>query len=276
MLKFTRQPYPFYYEGKSLLAIMGLLFLMTFIFNYAFEPFNVTYAEHKMDYIWISAIHSLTPAIAIFFLSLAGIALKVEAKWNIWKEALFISFFFLTVGIIQFLIRDLIYDNANNWSWQYLLEEVKNTFMVGSLFAAILLPINFNRLNTQNIRNARVLNDTITEESQASTPKNIIRIEETELDLTQFIFAKAEGNYLEIHLNNHPKKLIRATLKNLETLLANHSHLIKTHRSYLVNSNYIEKVTGNAQGYQLLIKNHKVPVSRNMIEDFNKKFNRRS
>jgi DNA-binding LytR/AlgR family response regulator len=106
--------------------------------------------------------------------------------------------------------------------------------------------------------------------------EDIIKINDLELDLEQFMFAKSEGNYLEIYLNkqNPNKVLIRITLKNFEALLKTYPNIIKTHRSYLVNSNCIEKLKGNAQGYQLHINKYIVPVSRNMIANFNLRMKR--
>ncbi|WP_299159034.1 LytTR family DNA-binding domain-containing protein [uncultured Tenacibaculum sp.] len=266
------QPYPFYYQGKSLKIILLLFFLMTFLFNYAFEPFNVEYTEHKMNYFWITLIHSLTPVIILSFLFIIGSIWKLEEKWNVVKEAFLIFSFFLMVGLVQFLIRDLIYDNPNNWSLQYLYEEIRNTFLVGTLFVLILIPLNFNRLNTKHGNRATLLNNAIGDKLTTEYPKtNNIKVNDFEFNNNQFLFAKAEGNYTEVYLNaqNPTKKLIRTTLKNLETLLQAHPNILKTHRSYLVNCNYIEKIEGNAQGYQLHIGNYKVPVSRNKIQKFN-------
>ncbi len=225
-----------------------------------------------MNYFWVSIIHSLTPAIVLYALSIVGKVLKLEDKWKIVKEAFLIFLFFLIVGLVQFLIRDIIYDNVNNWSWHYLYEEIRNTFLVGTLFITILIPINFNRLNTKNINSANALNYNIKDISLVTKQvKNSIKIDDLELDINQFMFAKSEGNYLEIYLNkqNPNKVLIRVTLKNLEALLKTYPNIIKTHRSYLINSNYIEKINGNAQGYQLHINKYIVPVSRNMIANFN-------
>ncbi|WP_298481288.1 LytTR family DNA-binding domain-containing protein [uncultured Maribacter sp.] len=245
---------------------------MTFFFNYAFEPFNVEYSEHKMNYFWISIIHSITPVFVLFTISIVYKLLKLENKWNIAKEAVFIFIFFLTVGLIQFLIRDIIYENKNNWSLYYLYDEIRNTFLIGSLFVIILTPFNFNRLNAKHKNNASSLNITLN-----NTPKTTnqvdakIKINDFEIEIHLFMFAKSEGNYIEIYLNkkSQNKKLVRSTLKNLETLFKIYPNIIKTHRSYLVNSNYIENIKGNAQGYQLKINHHIVPVSRNMIKHFN-------
>ncbi|MFL3662109.1 MAG: LytTR family transcriptional regulator DNA-binding domain-containing protein [Polaribacter sp.] len=55
------------------------------------------------------------------------------------------------------------------------------------------------------------------------------------------------------------------------------SKILKSHRSYLVTINYVDTVSGNAQGYKLPLKNYseKIPVSRNMISTFNTKMNNR-
>jgi len=245
---------------------------MTFFFNYVFEPFNVEYSEHKMNYFWVSMIHSLTPTIVLYVLSIIGKALKLEDEWSVLKEALLISLFFLVIGLVQFLIRDIIYDNENNWSLHYLYEEIRNTFLVGTLFVTILIPINFNRLKTKHSNSANTLNIAINDSSSVTNQvKSSIKIDDFELEIDQFMFAKSEGNYLEIYLNkqHQNKELIRTTLKNLETLLKTYPNIIKTHRSYLVNSNYIEKINGNAQGYKLHIAKYIIPVSRNMIANFN-------
>jgi len=37
---FLSQPYHFYYEGKTFLTLLGLLFVMAMAFNLLFEPFS--------------------------------------------------------------------------------------------------------------------------------------------------------------------------------------------------------------------------------------------
>ena len=84
------QPYPFYYKGKNIWVIAGLLFVMTILFNYIFEPFVVYIPEHKMDYFWISFIHACSPVAIIGLLTLFKTTLKTEENWNVQKEILLI------------------------------------------------------------------------------------------------------------------------------------------------------------------------------------------
>lgn len=93
------------------------------------------------------------------------------------------------------------------------------------------------------------------------------------IDINNLIFAKAEGNYVEIYLKEDKVNRVvkRTTMKDLESSLSSFTNIVKTHRSYLVNLFYVDQVDGNAQGYKLLLKDYDepIPVSRNMIEKFN-------
>ncbi len=276
---FLKQPYPFYYQGKELVVITLFIFFMSFFFNYLFEPFNVYIPEHKMDFFWISLIHSLSPVILILLLSLIGLNPKTEENWTIGKDVIFLFLYLLLIGIAQFLIRDLIYDNPNNWSLKYLIEEIRNTIFVGILFASIFIPLNFSRLYFKNIKQANYLNashDSLKPvESTNILIKTQLKNEDLEFNVNDLLFAKAEGNYVELYLKKEKvnKILKRITIKELESILKPNPKIVKTHRSYLVNLDHIKNVTGNAQGYKLQLENYKeeVPVSRNRIDDFNSK-----
>lgn len=246
---------------------------MTFLFGYFFEPFEVYQPEHKMGYFWITLIHSCTPVFMVsIFLSLKIFPITKE-NWTIKKEIFLVASFLLFVGIVQFLIRDVIYDNPNNWSLRYFYEELRNTFLVGILFAFILVPINYHRLNTKNSRNANAFNTS--KKISIISNKTPSHINELNIDSQNVLYAKAEGNYIELFLNDGSKILKRLTMKRLENILDSYSNYIKIHRSYIVNINQIDSVTGNAQGYKLQLKNcsNTIPVSRNMISKFNKKMN---
>ncbi len=272
------QPYPFYYQGKGLWIIAGLLFLMTFFFSYAFEPFVVYTPEHKMDYLWISFIHACSPGLVIGLFALFNKSSEYEEKWNVFREILLIASFLLMVGILQFLIRDIIYNNPNNWSWRYLYEEIRNTFLVGTLFAILLTSLNFNRLNAKNTKKARAFN--VSDDLVRPVPVNAtvyietqVKANDFELQTDTLLFAKADGNYVELFFEGgkNTKVLKRITLKELEEILKPYPNIIRTHRSYLVNLNHVSRVIGNAQGYKLRLNDfdQKIPVSRYMIRNFN-------
>lgn len=248
---------------------------MALLFNYFFEPFDVYVPEHKMDYFWISLLHSLTPIIIVIVFIPFLKNPNIDEKWTVGKEMLLLATFLLCIGITQFLIRDIIYNNPNNWSWKYFYEEIRNTFLVGILLLSILVPLNFLRLNRQNINMA----NTLTIVGKRATNKSEIFIrthlkgDDFKLNVENFLFARAEGNYVALYVRNEnsvDKHLKRISIKDLELQLSAILNIIRTHRSYLVNLHFVNSVKGNAQGYRLELNGYEelISVSRNMIPQF--------
>ncbi|WP_304516714.1 LytR/AlgR family response regulator transcription factor [Cecembia rubra] len=282
VLEVFRQPYPFYYTGTGFLFVAGIVLIMSLLFNYLFEPFVVYRPEHKFDYFWISMVHSFNAFLVVFVILFIKSRKINEDSWTVGKEIGLIGLMLLMIGVCQFLTRDLIYDNPDNWSLRYLLEEIRNTFLVGILFVIILVPINYLRLLKAHLITAQSIN---AQSLQVQTPESssVISIitqqksDDFEMDITRFLYAKADGNYLEFFLESEAtaSKLIkRMTLKELEQQLEPFPAFLKTHRSYLVNLQKVIHVKGNAQGYFLQLKgvNEEVPVSRGMISKFEEQY----
>lgn len=270
--QFLDQPYPFYFEGKSLTIIITVVFLMAFGFNYLFSPFNVYVPEHKMNYVFISMIHALVTIIVLLCLSLLlKITPKYTEKWNVSKEIIFLGTFLILVGVGQFLIRDIIYDNPNNWSWQYFFEEIRNTFLVGILFVAILVPLNFSVLYRRNQNKASLLSQNkLFKDHSKIYIKTAVKGDDFHLKMNDFLYAKADRNYVEIYSlldSRIEKKLKRISIKDLDIQLTQFENVIRTHRSYMVNLNHLVAVKGNAQGYKIQLTDNEiiVPVSRSYI-----------
>lgn len=272
-------PYPFYFRGRTLLQFALIIFLLAFFFNYLFTPFHVNPDEHKMDYFWISVIHSATPVLVLLLMyPFIHFSQAIEEHWTIGKDLLFLSVFLLLIGIGQFLVRDLIYDNPNNWSWGYFREEIGNTFLVGILLVGLIISVNFNRLNARYIREAQELERSRLLEARKKDKSVIpietqVKLDNFDLEVEKFLFAKAEGNYLTIHLNKEgtPVKMLkRISITDFEQQVRVINGIIRTHRSFIVNLAFLKHVKGNAQGFQLSLEHchTEIPVSRNMIPSF--------
>jgi len=87
------------------------------------------------------------------------------------------------------------------------------------------------------------------------------------LKYKQIIFIKSADNYIEISfLNNNivEKKLIRNTLKNIESQLVKQKNFIRCHRTSIVNILFVEKMERNFNGYHLIMScfEETIPVSR--------------
>jgi len=252
---------------------------MSFLFSYTFDPFEVNVDEHKIDYVWILWIHAALPLPIVFtYFSIVDVTVKDDSRWILAKEMFHLFLVLILIGVGSFLVRDFIYDNPNNWSYHYLIEEVRNSFLVGALLLIIILPLNLERLVHKH---SKVLKDLQLRTPSTAIESQIIQVssgkETYQLDVEQFLFAKVESNYTEIYIYDGTevkKGLFRITLKELENYLHDFPNIYKTHRSYLVNLHTITACVGNAQGYQLSLKNYSktVPVSRSKLQEFNEYF----
>ena len=255
-----------------------------FVFLWFFKPFIVNEEEQKISYFIICLIHSILPATIalVFFLALdvAQIDAKKES-WTIGREMLVLSSLFLLIGIGSFLVRDVIYTNPDNWSWRYFGVEIKNTFLAGALIASQAVLINFYRLSTLHKKSAESieshLHPLVNEVSEKLLIKTGVKSDDFMVDPEEILFARADGNYVEVFCQIQgtiKKELKRITLSQLETQLSNRPFIFRCHRAYLINIHRIQKVSGNAQGYLLAVAGHpeSIPVSRNKLASFDQLF----
>jgi DNA-binding LytR/AlgR family response regulator len=96
-------------------------------------------------------------------------------------------------------------------------------------------------------------------------------IADNEKDVLSFLvadllFIESSDNYCTIVYlkNGQPAKpLLRSSLSRLESQI-NAFNIVRCHRSFVVNLDRVERITGNAQGYKLhlLSGQFQVPVAR--------------
>ena len=279
---FLAQPYPFLHQGKLLWRNALLIFCIGFFFDYFFEPYNVYRPEHKWPYAIIVATHALNGSLQfLLFGSLLSRWVSTD-DWKLRKEFLYLGSLMLTIGIGSFLLRDFIYDNADNWSLRYLLEEVRNTILSGSLILFFVTYINFRLLRAEHQAGAvQVMahrQEPDPSEVQLQTP---LHSENIAFRIDELILAKAEGNYVRFYLKSHGEireEFIRISLSSVAEQLHDFQQIIKTHRAFLFNLHHLDQVEGNAQGYYLSIPSldFQVPVSRSQLAHFNERLSQAS
>lgn len=275
-MEFLKEPYPYLHKGRDLVRTTGLIIILGFLFEYLLEPFERTPSEHLFSYWIICMIHAGLAAAIYFVYYLAITPFVNEDDWKVSKEirALAVLIFFIGTG--EFLVREVIYDNPYNVSWRYFFEEVRNAYLVGSVLLFIIIVLNYNRYNRRNQARASSLDTT---QVQSSTDSKSVEMQASiasdhfTLVPSEVLCIRSDGNYLEFFLQDDAgskKVLKRLTLQSASEQLSEFPFIVKTHRAFLVNIHQLQNVTGNAQGYQLAIKDldFAVPVSRAHIQAF--------
>jgi hypothetical protein len=129
------------------------------------------------------------------------------------------------------------------------------------------------RETRKNEESASTITENLRAVNYADHSMVVIRPEsgsELKLDASTIRFAEAMQNYVTIWFvkdGKLEKEVLRATIGSMEVQLKA-TDVIRCHRSYLVNVDSIEKVTGNAQGLKLTLRDvsdQEIPVSRSFI-----------
>lgn len=94
--------------------------------------------------------------------------------------------------------------------------------------------------------------------------------ESLNLTVSEVVFMRSSDNYVEIvykETDSFKKKLIRNTLKNVESQVRQYSIFIRCHRTCIINQHFIEKLHKNSGNQWLSIKGYdeKLPVSRQYL-----------
>ncbi|MGD9492061.1 MAG: tetratricopeptide repeat protein [Bacteroidales bacterium] len=87
-------------------------------------------------------------------------------------------------------------------------------------------------------------------------------------EISELMSVEAQGNYsMFVLLQNNlvNRKILHITMKAIEESLAEYEFIVRCHKSYMINIQHIEKVTGNSRGYlvHFNVDADPVPVSRN-------------
>lgn len=279
--------YPKRYQSQNLIKSSVIVFLILLLFLLLFKPFGVYDPELKMHYLFICFFHALAPAFILFCYFQALNYFRKEkkrTKWTLLKEYIHIGFMLVFMGSASFLMRDLIYSNPDNWSWNYFWEEIRNCFVAGIFFYFFIRLSSFYFESKKGSPFVLQFIPLEAETEKATRESNLfistqVKQDDFSLDIEQLLFVKADGNYIELTKSNGNTiitEVKRISLTQFETQIADYPHFFRCHRTYLVNMFKVEKVSGNSQGYLLSFPETtiKVPVSRKQIDSFNSYYQR--
>ncbi|PIF31109.1 LytTR family transcriptional regulator [Flavobacterium sp. 9] len=277
--------YPKRYQSQNLIKSSVTVFLILLVFLLLFKPFGVYDPELKMHYLLICFFHAVAPALILFaYFGILNYSKKAkdQIKWTLLKEYIQIGIILVLMGTTSFLMRDLLYNNPNNWSWNYFFEEIRNCLIAGTFFYFFLRLSSFYFESKNGSPFVLQFTPLAIEPAKATLETTIfinthVKQDDFSLDINQLLFAKADGNYIELTKSNENKittEVKRISLTQFEAQIIDYPHFFRCHRTYLVNMFKIEKMSGNSQGYLLSFHETdiKIPVSRKQIDSFNNRY----
>lgn len=207
-----------------------------------------------------------------------------EEKWTVGREILMICWSIFLIGIGNTLLL-----KGLGWSvipfWELLVGMELKTLGIGIFPVSMYVVYDQNRLLAKHLQKAQVYNQHFhapEKKEMVEEAKTTISIADEqgtqsfEFDPSTLLFISSDRNYLDVYYaenESFKKEVIRNRLKAVEELLPSGS-FFRCHRSFLVNTEWVENVEGNARGYSLHLKNSDfiVPVSRNKIPEMEERF----
>lgn len=287
MLKVLSQPYPLHEKSSERWFSAFGSGAFVFFFLLIFKPFGLEHlpveiapmimAGYGLVTFTVVAIHQFAgPTFAPRFYS--------EERWTVKRQ------------IINTLITVQLIALVNAVYTAYILGRELNlgTILWFQLptFAIAVFPVSMvvfskqMRMMRHNLREAESLSSKLHYKKrlghdvtvEVTLPSDNAK-ESFSVILTDLMFIHAADNYIEVHyLENgaEKKKLLRSTLKAAREELRKYTAFYRCHRSYIVNLDFVDSISGNSQGLKLVLKNssEQVPVSRNLNEELEQRLSR--
>ncbi|MFC5271122.1 LytTR family transcriptional regulator DNA-binding domain-containing protein [Adhaeribacter terreus] len=292
MLHLLKQPFPAHslFSSIRMAAIIGLFVA---VFLLVFQPFGMREATGGYEKILVILGYGLLTfcciSLSAIFLSKTFPKWFIAENWTVGKEIQITLFNFLLIGFFNTLYTFFIFRQP--FSLSHLLYFEGITLAVGILPVSLIVLFRYNRLLQTNLKLAQTMNSElkppvnyplpetphvqaaeipVTAAPQTFTFTSESGTEQITLTVSQFLFAMAADNYIELHyLENGQtrKNLIRSSLTRLEETIKANPKLVRCHRAYLVNLEQVTNFSGNAQGLKLELFNtpESIPVSRKMV-----------
>ena len=286
MFRLLNQPLPVDDSSVRQLRKAALIGLFVGLFLLIFQPFGLSNWETNSKAIKIlgfGLIAFVITSVNFVLLPIAAPRFFDEKYWTVGRQIILVMVNILLIALANRLylvwLLDSEYISSISWGGMILFTFLISFFPVVGLVllgyitqlkkyshAAAAIPIHAQ--GTDNAPFAEML-------AAPSTSKTVTLLADNEKDTVtaladDLLYIESSDNYCTIvHLKNGQtlKPLLRSSLSRLEKQIDN-PHIVRCHRSYIVNINRVERVTGNAQGYKLHLCSGQfvVPVARQYNE----------
>ncbi|MEL6944514.1 MAG: LytTR family transcriptional regulator DNA-binding domain-containing protein [Bacteroidota bacterium] len=276
---------PYYFEENDRRRWRTVIFISLFVFLFLaiFQPFQLsTYPKAKLP-VFLSFGAITFFVCAVFAIALPKIFTKYYSaeRWTTGKE---IAYRLLMIAFIGF-------GNTLYAVWMSFISRFWEALLYFEIytFAVALFPILFIVFITEKLENQKheLLSNTLMTQKQLSPQKerqnsNVLITASNkkvalELDPQNIYYLKSEANYIEVIYEQNEKfekTLLRNTLTAMEKQFQDFEYLFRCHKSYLVNLNQVERISGNAQGLKIHFDGLEeiIPVSRKYNEVLKSQF----
>ena len=272
---------PYYFNPSSWFKLKTsfILAISLFCFLYVFRPFTISFLEEKYVFEYTFGI-SLTVFLgSSYMLFVPPLLFKDyfdEDHWTIGKNILLLFISLFINGTILWYLVCIYRTNLG-------LEPIKYpvflayTYLSGAFPIFLIIVINEKKARLKREKKAEVISELTNLKPKEVFEKKVIiyadnQKEFLKISIDNLVYITSQGNYasfFSIKNNDLKEEILRVTLTKVMNELSDYKTIIRCHKSYIINSKYIKKISGNARGYLIDtdILPFQIPVSRSFSKE---------
>ena len=273
--RYLQSPYPVVYQRWKVVLISSLV---VFLILLVLQPFGISGIEgHKF---WIllgfMGVTAVFLSIPVYLFACLFPEFYKEEGWTVWKQIVNLLMVILFIAVGNWLYSTFVF----GWGlrWDVFCVFALFTLVIGLFTTVLFILLNQNRLLAIHLEEATEMNLHLQRSVSAMESIETAEIvsllsfqggtrESMELDSKDLLYIESDGNYIRVNYQKGGRTmqcLLRMTMKQAEEVTGGSPLVAKCHRAFLVNLRKVVKISGNSQGYRLLLEGcpEEIPVSR--------------
>lgn len=251
--KIIKREVSFLSSAKNRFLLIGFVAIYAILFITLYEPFNIN--QWGGNYYW----QFIMVGTAILFVTQFALRSLFRIK-NFTYLSLFL-WYLLEVTIMAYFFYLLFGDELSAYSEQF--KEYLLTFRYTALILIVPYTVfvwymehkyGYSKLKAEK---AEIIEAGTKDKDKLLTIKGENGKVALAIKYGQLVYVKSAGNYLELFYMKGEtlvKELIRGSIKEFEVNIQDYKPLLRIHRSYIVNFNYLHSFKRTKKGYILIMQ----------------------
>jgi len=254
---------PYFYYAIEAAGFLGIFIFCEILTSYVFDRPSDYY--QNMNYQMKRMVFLFVPNIILSTLFDGHLFCVIKWGWKRWYYHWF--------------------DTDGTFTLKWFAHDMSEVISVGALIIIYYIFVTYNRMQRIQIDELTELNDKLLNKQEKSGHQegnvendNIITLQgegkdSLTLNPSDIVYIESVANYVSVSYYNESEichKRLRGSLKDCEDALKQSSMIMRVHRAFLVNMNFITQVSGNAAGYKLEMMGTEktIPVSKANVKAF--------
>lgn len=278
MINWLNKPYFFISSIKFNLFLSFIIGLFVFLFLYVFQPFGMyTMQNNLFTYcLGFGVVSFLTHNIMFIVIPNIFKSAFKDENWTVGKNILFIALLVTLIGVFNWLYNNKVQAISEKTPLVAFTKIISYTFIL-SVFPILIFTFiteHFYREKrikvSKEIMKFRELKTVLKKEKEITIYGNN-KEDNLSFNLNDLIYISSQGNYASLFLNSNNKikeHVLRTTLTSIISDLKKYKNIIRCHKSYIINSEYMNSISGNARGY--FLESNKIQIQIPVSRSFSK------